>query len=167
MNNHIENLIKDQINQVKDFPRVGINFLDFTPLLTENFNLCINSLCAKVKHLDFTHIAGIDARGFILGGGMAYALNKNFVPVRKKGKTPSPKSIEYYDLEYGKDAVECQINNDFNKVLIVDDVLATGGTLKASNGVLQKAGYDVVGSLVLINIKELNNMDDVLSVVNY
>lgn len=150
--------IKEQIRQVADFPQKGVNFLDISPLLSspQSFQVLLSQLGALVDWNKFDIVIGIESRGFILGSALAAKHNKGFVSCRKAGKLPPPVIAESYSLEYGQATIEMQPGK--GRALIIDDVLATGGTLKACINVAEKAGYKVEDLLVLIDIQFLNKM---------
>ncbi len=152
--------LKNFIRDIPDFPVKGIIFRDITPLLRnkEAFGEAVNRLCDAVKDLDFELVVAPEARGFILGSAIAYKLGKGFVPVRKPGKLPYKTVYEEYQLEYGverlyvhEDAIERG-----QRVLIVDDVLATGGTAEALIRLVRKLGGEVAGLAFLIELSYLN-----------
>lgn len=146
------------IRDVPDFPKKGIIFKDIAPLLaSENYPLLIQNMADRVRDAEPLAIAGIESRGFILGSAMAHEMNCGFVPVRKKGKLPPPVVSHSYKLEYGEDTIEVQPGR--GQVVLIDDVLATGGTLTAAASALTKAGFEVVDILVLINLKFLNSFE--------
>jgi adenine phosphoribosyltransferase len=152
--------LKDFIRDVPDFPKKGIVFKDITTLLknAEAFRETIQVLCEPHRERKPDAIVGIESRGFIMGGAMAYELGVPFVPARKPGKLPAETLHEEYTLEYGKDAIE--IHRDAirrgMRVLIVDDLLATGGTASATVRLVQKLGGLVVGTAFLIELAFLN-----------
>ena len=152
--------IKKFIRDIPDFPKKGIIFKDITPLLKDKdaFRETIDQLCDKVKDLDFDLIIAPEARGFILGSAMAYKLGKGFVPVRKPGKLPYKTVYEEFQLEYGTDQLHIHIDavEKGQNVLIVDDVLATGGTAKALANLVEKVGGNVTGMIFLIELSFLN-----------
>ncbi|RKD28019.1 adenine phosphoribosyltransferase [Caminicella sporogenes DSM 14501] len=168
--------LKDKIRVIEDFPKEGISFKDITTLLQdgkaykEAIDLCIKELEGK----EFDIIVAPEARGFLVGAPLAYATNKGFVPVRKPGKLPY-ETIKYeYELEYGMDALE--IHKDAvksgQKVIIVDDLLATGGTTLSTIKLVEKLGAEVVGVLFLIELTFLdgrNTLKDynVMSLIKY
>jgi adenine phosphoribosyltransferase len=154
-------LIKNSIRVIPDFPKPGINFKDITTLLNNQkaFSTLINHLKERYKEYDLDYIAGIDARGFIFGSALAYALNIGFVPIRKKGKLPYTTVSEKYTLEYGVDAVEIHIdafeNKKDAKVLLIDDLLATGGTAGAASKLIEKVGAKCVEACFIIELNFL------------
>ena len=147
------------IRNIPDFPKKGIVFKDITPLLSHKklFNSLMNTIKNRYKNYKIDKVVGIEARGFILGSALAILLNCGFTPIRKKGKLPFKTFSETYDLEYGKDTLE--IHKDaFNKndnIIIVDDVLATGGTIKASFKLLQNFEINIIETFFLIEILKL------------
>ena len=143
------------IADVPNYPKPGVTFKDITPLLgSVHFPELIATLADEIRDLEIDAVAGIESRGFILGAAVAHELNIGFIPVRKKGKLPPPVVSQSYTLEYGEDTVEAKPGS--GRIVVLDDVLATGGTLNASADVLKKAGYDVVGFCVLMNLTFLN-----------
>ncbi|MDK2886846.1 MAG: adenine phosphoribosyltransferase [Thermosipho sp. (in: thermotogales)] len=152
--------LRDYIRDIPDFPQKGIIFRDITPLLKnpEAFKKAIDSLCEKLEKLDFDLIVAPEARGFIFSGALSYKLNKGFIPVRKPGKLPFKVISEKYSLEYG--TAELQMHSDAiekgQKVIIFDDVLATGGTAKALKNLIEKSGGEVVAMAFLIELTYLN-----------
>ncbi len=150
--------LKNLIRQVPDFPKKGINFLDITPLISSGdaLQVLISQMGAMIEWSSVDVIIGIESRGFILGAALAAKHNKGFVPCRKAGKLPPPVHSESYSLEYGMATLEMQPGQ--GRALIVDDVLATGGTLKATINIAEKSGFRVSDLLVLIDIPVLNSM---------
>lgn len=150
----------DYIADIKDFPIEGILFRDITPLMGngEAFKAAADQMIAFAKEVDAQIIVGPESRGFIFGCPVAYALNTGFVPVRKPGKLPRETVSVKYDLEYGQN--ELHIHKDAIKpgqrVLIVDDLLATGGTVAATIELIRTLGGEVVGCAFLIELKDLN-----------
>ena len=148
--------LKAKIREVPDFPKPGILFYDITTLLCDpqGFRDTIDAMAAPYMGEDIDQVIGIESRGFILGAAVANALGCGFVPIRKPGKLPSKTHKENYNLEYGTDALE--IHEDAcatdKRILIVDDVLATGGTLLAAVRLCEDAGADVVGAAVVAEI---------------
>lgn len=152
--------LKNYIRSIPDFPRPGILFRDITPLLSDKYALreAIRLLSAKFKKKGIDIVVAAEARGFILAGAVAQGLNAGFVPVRKKGKLPGKTYSETYKLEYGVDRFE--IHRDaFKKgerVLVLDDLLATGGTARAIVNLVKKLGGKIAGICFLIELGELN-----------
>jgi len=152
--------IKEKIRVIEDFPVKGISFKDITTLLAdgEAFNYSIDEMIEMVKDLKFDLIVAPEARGFLIGAPMSYQMKKAFVPIRKKGKLPSKTLTYEYELEYGTDILE--VHSDAikpgDKVLIVDDLLATGGTVNAIVEMVEKLGGEVVGLEFLIELNFLN-----------
>lgn len=159
------------ILNVPDFPKPGIIFKDISPLLKYRFEDIINDLGEKLNWNSIDLVLGIEARGFILGSALAIKFNKGFLPIRKKGKLPPPVIGEDYSLEYGADRLEMSLNDKKLNVLLVDDVLATGGTLKAALKLCSKNNYQVAAIAMLINLKFLNSMeaevDHIYSLLSY
>ncbi len=151
---------KDLIRDVPDFPIKGVLFRDVTPLLQDAEALrTMTADFGKMINLnDVDLFVGIESRGFIFASLLAAHFNKGFLPLRKAGKLPPPVLQESYDLEYGQATLEIAPSKKPFKVVICDDVLATGGTLKASISLCEKAGYQVKDILVLINLTFLNKM---------
>ena len=146
--------LKAHIVNVPDFPKPGILFRDITKLLRHHFTETVDALDALIPSGDWAKIdavAGIESRGFILAAALAARRGKGFVPVRKKGKLPPPVVDLAYDLEYGQGVLEMQ--RGAGRLLLVDDVLATGGTLRASAELCMRGGYDVIELLVLLDLK--------------
>lgn len=170
-------IIENSIRDVKDFPKPGIIFKDITTLLNdkEAYSVLMNHLHTKYKeyHLDF--VAGIDARGFIFGAALAQMLGIGFVPIRKKGKLPYTTIAEKYSLEYGVDEVEIHIDAfskvPHAKVLLIDDLIATGGTAHAAAKLINQAGAEcveacfILGLTFLDGIKNLQENTPVYAVV--
>ncbi len=151
--------IKEKIRTVPDWPKKGVMFRDITTLLKDpvGFQLCIDDFIRRYGEKDIDVVVGIDSRGFILGGTLAYKLNKGFVPVRKKGKLPAETEQEEYALEYGTDTIE--IHKDAicpgQKVLIIDDLIATGGTAMAAAKLVKKLGGEVVELAFIVDLPDL------------
>ena len=168
--------LKDYIRDIPDFPAPGILFRDITPLLKDSvaFREAIDRLADYYETREFDTIVGIDARGFLLAAPLAYRLGKALVPVRKEGKLPFKTHKVTYELEYGSDAVEVHTDAiaDGQRVLIVDDLLATGGTMAATASLVEQIGGQVAGVGVLVELTDLNGRAllggyDVLSLVKY
>jgi adenine phosphoribosyltransferase len=156
------NDLKRLIRTIPDYPKPGIMFRDVTTLLGDapGFRAAIAQLAEPYRTLPVHAVAGIEARGFILGGAVADRLGCGFVPVRKKGKLPWKTLRQDYDLEYGTDAIE--IHEDAilpgQRILIVDDLIATGGTAEAAAKLIERAGGAVVGAAFLIDLPELGGV---------
>ena len=152
----LERRIRDTLRPIKDYPKPGIVFQDITPVLSDATLLgdVIASMAQPFAGHGVTHVVGIEARGFILGGAVATALGAGFVPLRKPGKLPWERVSEEYALEYGTDALECHSDGlaPGRRVLVVDDVLATGGTAEAAARLARKLGSEVVGWSFLLEI---------------
>ncbi|NID17118.1 adenine phosphoribosyltransferase [Luteibacter yeojuensis] len=152
--------ILDLVRDVPDFPRPGIMFKDITPLLADAaaFGGCIDALCEPWREQGVGAVCGIESRGFIFGAAMARALGAGFVPLRKAGKLPPPVIGVDYGLEYGLDRLEIGTHAlaPGEKVVVVDDVLATGGTLEAGRRLVERLGAEVVGASVVIELAGLN-----------
>jgi adenine phosphoribosyltransferase len=168
--------LKNKIREIPDFPKPGILFYDITTLLCDpqGFRDTVDALAAPYMGEDIDQVVGIESRGFILGAAVANALGCGFVPIRKPGKLPSKTFKESYNLEYGTDALEIHQDACANgqRVLIVDDVLATGGTAKAAVDLVRKAGGKIIGASFLIELDFLNGRsklpgEPVYSVLRY
>lgn len=146
------------IREVPDFPIPGVLFRDISPILEspQALNFVLDRMVAHVDLADIDLIVGIESRGFILGAALGARFGKGFVPLRKAGKLPPPVEALSYELEYGKATLEMRAGH--GRVLVVDDVLATGGTLDAAILLCRRAGYEVVDVSVLINLEKLNSM---------
>ena len=172
LKNKLEN--KLNIRTEKDFPIKGIEFIDINPLLInkEIYNEITTKFCEEIKDKNIDYIISPEARGFLFGCPVASKLNIGFIPVRKKGKMP-PTTVEAsfeYEKEYGKDVLELPklINNEsyINKnFYIIDDIYATGNTARAMKEAVEKLGGKILGTGVVINIKELNN-DEMFSLID-
>lgn len=155
--------LTDYIRDIPDFPKKGIIFKDITPLLKDKagFRCAINLFSRRYKDEKIDIIACIEARGFILGAGLAYSLKCGLVPIRKKGKLPYKTKAASYALEYGKDILE--IHEDAiekgNRVLIIDDVLATGGTISAAAELVRCLGGIIIELAFLIELTFLHGRD--------
>ena len=155
--------VKEKIRAVPNFPKEGIIFRDITTGLkdAETMKVMVDYLCDQFSDCKIDYIAGIESRGFIFGMPMAYKLNCGFVPIRKPNKLPAETIKESYDLEYGSDTIEMHAHS-FEKganVLVVDDLLATGGTAKAACNLVKKAGGNLVGAAFLIELCDLKGRD--------
>ncbi len=151
--------IKSKIRTIPDFPKEGIMFRDVTTLMKdpEGFKLTIDGLVNQYKDRDIDVIVGIEARGFVLGAAMAYNMGLGFVPIRKKGKLPGEVLSEDYQLEYGIDTIELHVDaiEKGQKVLLVDDLLATGGTILGAISLVEQAGGEVVESCFIVDLPDL------------
>jgi len=151
--------IKSRIRTIPHYPKEGIMFRDITSLLNDpiGFKIAIDSLAERYSTQQIDRIAGIEARGFIIGSVLAYRLGVAFVPIRKKGKLPSATLGQDYDLEYGTDRIEMHtdaINAD-EQILLVDDLLATGGTTEAACKLIERAGGKVVECCFVIDLPDI------------
>lgn len=164
------------IREIPDFPKPGISFKDITPLLGNPiaFQNAIDAFAARYKSEAIDVIAGIEARGFIFGAALAYLLGVAFVPIRKIGKLPHDTHETEYELEYGTAilSVHQDAFSKQSKVLICDDVLATGGTLAASVDLVEKLEGDIVGIALLLELTTLNGREkvtnhDIFSLIKY
>ncbi len=153
----------NKIRDVKDFPKEGILFKDITTLMQdgEAFKESIDKILEFVKDVDFDTVVAPEARGFLFGTPVSYALGKNFVPVRKPGKLPYETVSQSYDLEYGSETIEMHIDaiSKGQKVVIIDDLLATGGTTKAIIDLVEKMGGVVEKLVFLIELEGLNGRE--------
>ncbi|MDP4891576.1 adenine phosphoribosyltransferase [Cypionkella sp.] len=151
--------VKDYIRTIPDFPHKGIMFRDVTTLFADprGFRICVDQLLAPYAGLPIDKVAGLEARGFILGGAVAHQLSTGFVPIRKQGKLPGAVISQAYTLEYGEAVVE--VHQDAmlagEKVLLVDDLLATGGTAEAGIKLIERLGAEVIGCAFVIDLPEL------------
>ena len=146
--------LREYIASVPDFPRAGILFRDIMPLLRTHFEPAIAALDALLASQEWTHVdavAGIESRGFILGAALALRRGKGFIPVRKQGKLPPPVTSLAYQLEYGSATVEMQPGS--GRIVIVDDVMATGGTMTAAANLCLHSGYTVSALVALVDLK--------------
>lgn len=152
-------LIKSKVRTVRDWPKVGVNFRDVTTLFhdPDTFRVVIDTFARDCADQQIDIIAAVDARGFIVGGALAYALGKPFALVRKKGKLPYKTVSEDYHLEYGSAAVEIHADacKPGDRILIVDDLIATGGTLLAATKLFRVLQGEVIGVAAVIDLPEL------------
>jgi adenine phosphoribosyltransferase len=155
----LEHRVRGTLRPIPDYPKPGILFQDITPVLGDAHLLrdVVSGMAEPFASLGVTHVVGIEARGFILGGAVATTLGAGFVPVRKPGKLPWERVREEYALEYGTDTLECHRDGlaAGSRVLVVDDVLATGGTAEATGRLARKLGGTVVGWSFLLEISFL------------
>jgi adenine phosphoribosyltransferase len=151
------------LRPIPDYPKPGILFQDITPVLRDGQLLrdLVMEMCRPFRDEDVTHVLGIEARGFILGGAVATALGAGFVPARKPGKLPWERATEAYDLEYGSDSLEAHRDawSEGSRVLVVDDVLATGGTARAAGQLARGLGAELVGWSFLLEIGALGGRE--------
>jgi adenine phosphoribosyltransferase len=168
--------IRAAIRDIPDFPKKGIVFKDITPVLADSrlFHAVIDRFADELADSGVSKIVGIDARGFIFGGAVAYKLGLGFVPIRKKGKLPWTTRSASYSLEYGESVVEMHVDavKPGEKVALIDDVLATGGTAGAALKLLEEAGATVVGAQFLMELAGLQGRSKlggtrVLATVSY
>lgn len=151
--------LKPLIRTIPDYPKPGIMFRDVTPLFgdAQGFKACIAQLCEPYRTAPIDAVAGIEARGFIMGGAMADKLGCGFIPIRKKGKLPWKTYSQDYQLEYGTDTIE--MHQDAlargKRVLIVDDLIATGGTAEGAAKLLTHAGGEIMGAAFMIDLPDL------------
>ena len=155
--------LKASVRTIPDYPKPGIMFRDITTLLADAraFRRAVDELVNPWAGNKIDKVAGMEARGFIIGGAVAHQLSAGFVPIRKKGKLPHTVIGEDYDLEYGKDRVEIHIDalEKGERVLLVDDLIATGGTAYAGIKLLERAGAHVAGCSFVIDLPELGGAD--------
>lgn len=155
--------LDDYIRVIPDFPEPGVMFRDITTVFqdAEGLQMAIDQMQDKVRDLDFDVIVGAESRGFIYGAAIAYNLHKPLVLIRKKGKLPWKTESVDYDLEYGKATLEIHIDavKPGQKCLIVDDLLATGGTIEACAKLVEKLGGEVAGVLVMVELKGLKGRE--------
>ena len=151
------------IRDIDDWPKPGIIYKDITPLLADAaaFSCAVRKMADNFRDAGIDYVAAVDARGFIFGAAVAIELGIGFVPVRKKGKLPSKTESATYDLEYGTDCLEIHIDavKKGSKVLMVDDLLATGGTMAAACELIEKIGGSIEAVMFLIELKFLNGSD--------
>ena len=168
--------LKKYIRTIPNFPKEGVMFRDITPIFQnpEGLNLAINTMQENLKDLDFNVIVGAESRGFMFGTPIAYNMHKSFVPVRKRGKLPAETIEESYDLEYGHATLE--IHKDAikpgDRVVIIDDLIATGGTLQAIVKLIERLGGEIVRISCLIDLPDLKGKEklskyDVVTFVEY
>ncbi len=160
--------IKSKIRTIPNYPKKGIMFRDITTLIKDpvGFRLVIDSLTQRYINVDFDFdtIVGIESRGFIIGSALAYTLGKGFIPIRKKGKLPAEVVVQEYDLEYGTDRIE--IHKDAlrkgERVIVVDDLLATGGTALAAAALVEKLGGVVVEMAFVVDLPDVGGKQKIL-----
>ena len=151
--------IEDTIRTIQDFPKPGIQFRDVTTLFGDAraFRMAIDMLLHPFAGVPIDKVAALEARGFILGGAIAHQLSVGFVPIRKAGKLPGPRLAEAYTLEYGEATMELHEGaiEPGERVLLVDDLIATGGTCEAGINLIRRVGADVVGTAFVIDLPDL------------
>lgn len=161
--------IKSMIRTIPDYPKKNIMFRDITTLLKDavGFRLMIDELTQRYVKGDvkFDIVVGIESRGFIIGGALAYTLGKGFVPIRKKGKLPGETVTHEYDLEYGKDVIEMHTDALMKgaRVLLVDDLLATGGTAVAAAKLVETVGAEIAEMAFVVNLPDIGGYDKLIS----
>ncbi len=172
----IREKLEDYVRTIPDFPKPGIMFRDITTILSDadGLKLAIDEMQKTLDGVDFDVIAGAESRGFIFGAAIAYNMHKPFILIRKKGKLPCETVEQSYDLEYGQATIE--VHKDAvepgQKVVIIDDLIATGGTVEAAAKLIEKLGGEVVKMVFLMELKGLNGREklakyDVASVISY
>ena len=158
-----EQLLRGLIRDVPDYPRPGIMFKDITPLLgqPESFRRACEKMAEAFRAESVTHVAAIESRGFLFGSPIAVTLNAGVVPIRKRGKLPYDAAFEEYELEYGTDALEMHVDAlpPGARVLVVDDVLATGGTASAACRLIERLQGTIVGCAFLIRLGFLDGLE--------
>lgn len=168
--------LESKIRNIQDFPKPGIGFKDITTLLKdgEAFKEAVDRIVENLKDKDIDYVVGPEARGFLLGAPVAYALGVGFVPIRKPGKLPAEVVSFEYDLEYGTDKIEMHKDSieEGKKVAIIDDLLATGGTVEAATKLIESLGGEIASIQFLIELEFLNGRNklkgyDVESIIKY
>lgn len=168
--------LEDYVRNIPDFPEEGIIFRDITTVLqdAEGFHMAVDELLKLLDGVDFDVVVGAESRGFIFGSPIAYALNKPFVLVRKKGKLPFETISKEYELEYGKATIEMHKDaiKKGQRVVVVDDLIATGGTVKAAIDLVEELGGEVVKVIFLMELAGLKGREklagyDVSTVITY
>lgn len=168
----ISKIVNETIRDIKDFPKKGIVFKDITTLLNNGdaFSKLIDYLKNRYENKNIDYIVGIDARGFIFGSALAYALKCGFIPIRKKGKLPHKTISKTYDLEYGSDEVHIHKDAFLNKknvnVILIDDLLATGGTARASCDLLNELDVNIIEACFILNLTFLGSDEERLKDIN-
>ena len=161
------NDLKSLIRTIPDYPKPGIMFRDVTTLLGDGpgFKATVAQMAEPYRNLPVHAVAGIEARGFILGGAIADRLGCGFIPIRKKGKLPWKTLAQDYELEYGTDTIEIHADaiHKGQRILIVDDLIATGGTAEAAAKLIVRAGGEIVGAAFIIDLPELGGVKRLLA----
>ena len=159
--------LKKTIRTIPNWPKQGVMFRDITTLLkdADAFNYVVDKFYERYKNENIDLVAGIESRGFIIGGALAAKMHKGFIPIRKEGKLPSKTEKESYELEYGRATVEIHADaiSKGAKVLLVDDLVATAGTLLASINLIKKLGGEVVECVVIIELPDLHGREKIES----
>ena len=159
----IREKVEDYVRTIPDFPQPGIMFRDITSILQDpdGLAMAIDEMQEKLKGVEYDSIAGLESRGFIFGMPIAYNLHKPFIPIRKKGKLPCATVSETYDLEYGQATIEMHKDaiKPGQKVLLVDDLIATGGSIEAAAKLVEKLGGEVAGMVFLMELAGLHARD--------
>lgn len=157
-------LLKQNIRNIPDFPKEGIQFKDITPLLKNPDTLELTSqvLARPFRHMDIDYVVGLESRGFLFGTNLAQDLHAGFIPIRKPGKLPADTISATYALEYGEDIIEMHTDafNNGARILIHDDLIATGGSAKAATELVEKLGGEVVGYSFIVELADLNGKHD-------
>lgn len=173
LNENEKQYLLDSVREIEDFPKPGIKFKDITTLLGNDkaFNLLMDHLTLRYQDADIDYIAGIESRGFIFGAALAARLKTRFVPIRKPGKLPYTTISEKYSLEYGIDEVAIHIDafsmsKPKPKVLLIDDLIATGGTATAAVNLINKSGAECVEACFIINLTFLQGDLDIKKVTS-
>ena len=155
--------IARHVRTIPDYPKPGILFRDITTLFADplGFRACIDELVWPFLNSGIDYVAGIEARGFILGGAVAHEVGRGFIPIRKKGKLPAREIGQDYELEYGVDTVEIHADaiGPGDRILLVDDLIATGGTANAAIELIRKSGGDVIAAAFVIDLPDLGGAD--------
>ena len=170
--------VREHVREVPDFPKPGILFLDVTTIVKDAkaFNLCIDYLYENFIDEKIDYVAGIESRGFIFGAALAARMNTGFIPIRKPNKLPAETIKETYSLEYGTDTIEMHADalKSGDRVLVIDDLLATGGTAAAACNLVKRVGAEVVAAAFIIELDPLKGREKientgikVLSMLNY
>lgn len=157
--------LKKVIRTIPNWPKQGVMFRDITTLLKDAkaLNYVVDKFYERYKNVPIDLVAGIESRGFIIGGALASKLNKGFIPIRKEGKLPAKTENKHYELEYGRAAVEIHVDaiKKGAKVLLVDDLIATAGTLSASIDLIEKLGGGVIECAVIIELPDLHGREKI------
>ena len=177
MTNLVVEQVRDKIRNIPDFPKQGILFRDITTALKDKYSLkqMVDYLAEQFRNEDIDYIVGLESRGFLFGMPLAYLFNAGFIPIRKPNKLPGETISETYELEYGTDTFEIHADalKKGDKVLIVDDLLATGGTASAACNLVKKTGAQIVGCAFVIELDDLKGRSKmpkdckVVSMVHY